>query len=150
MNAASTPITGTNMNTIAEDLSTLVQEIWSVVPRSRIDTLQTPEPAESNMRVEIENDLYESPHPEGYGPESTHQNDDEAERRKLEEECLREETILMEIMERMRNRVNSDGELRDTMRPRSGPADLRNPRLNRDKDAKGTYATETGPIRPQV
>ena len=85
MNAGPTPITGTNMNTIAEDLFTLVQEIPSVVHCSRIDTLQTPEPAESNMRVEIENDLYESPHPEGYGPESTHQNDDEAERRNASE-----------------------------------------------------------------
>ena len=37
--------------------------------------LQTPEPADSNLQVEIENDLYESPEPEGYGPESTHQNE---------------------------------------------------------------------------
>ena len=85
----------------------------------------------------------------GTNVDATHQNDVEAVRRELEEE-LREETILVEKIERVRNRVNSDGELRDTMRPRSGPADLRNPRLNRDKDAKGTYATETGPIRPQV
>ena len=145
VNAASTPITGTNMNTIAEDLSTLVQEIWSVVPRSRIDTLQTPEPAESNMRVEIENDLYESPHPEGYGPESTHQNDDEAERRKLEEECLREETKLIENIERFRSRVNSDGDLRDTMRPKSGRADLRNSILNRDTDTRELMRPRPGP-----
>ena len=71
VNAASTPITGTNMNTIAEDLFTLVQEIPSVVHCSRIDTLQTPEPAESNMRINHH--------------ESTHQNDDEAERRNASE-----------------------------------------------------------------
>ena len=150
VNAVSTTIAGTNSDATVEGLSTLVQEISSIIPRSKIDTMQTPEPADSNLQVETENDLYENPQPEGYGPDSTHQNDGKAERRELEEECLREETILIEKIERVRNRVNSDGELRDTMRPRSGPADLRNPRLNRDKDAKGTYATETGPIRPQV
>ena len=87
VNAVSTPIAGTNSDATAEDLSTLVQEILSVIPHSKIDYLQTPEPADSNLRVEIENDLYESPQPEGYGPESTHQNDGEAERRELEEEC---------------------------------------------------------------
>ena len=103
VNAVSTPIAGTNSDATAEDLSTLVQEISSVIPCSKIDTLQTPEPADSNLRVEIENDLYESPQPEGYGPESTHQNDGEAERRELEEECLREETILIEKIKRVRN-----------------------------------------------
>ena len=66
VNAVFTPIAGTNLNTTAEDLSTLVQEISSVIPRSKFDTLQTPEPADSNLRVEIENNLYESPQPEGY------------------------------------------------------------------------------------
>ena len=103
MNAVSTPIAGTNSDATAEDLSTLVQEILSVIPHSKIDYLQTPEPADSNLRVEIENDLYESPQPEGYGPESTHQNDGEAERRELKEECLREETILIEKIKRVRN-----------------------------------------------
>ena len=45
----------------------------------------------------------------------------------------------------MRNRVNSDGELRDTMRPRSGPADLRNSRLNRDTDTRELMRPRPGP-----
>ena len=126
-------------------LKALVQEISSIIPRSKIDTMQTPEPADSNLQVETENDLYENPQPEGYGPDSTHQNDGKAERREFEEECLREETLLIEKIERVRNRVNSDGELRGTMRPRSGPADLRNPRLNRDKDARELMRPRPGP-----
>ena len=94
----STPIAKTS------DLSNLVQDISSVVPISRIDTLQAPEPMEPD-----EQNFHES----------TRRDDAEA-----EEECLRDETRLVEDIERYRNRVNSDCELRETMRPRSGPADL--------------------------
>ena len=94
----STPIAKTS------DLSNLVQDISSVVPNSRIDTLQTPEPTEPD-----EQNFHES----------TCRDDAEA-----EEECLREETRLVEDIVRYINRVNSDCELRETMRPRSGPADL--------------------------
>ena len=117
----STPIAKTkDANAKIGDLSSLVQDISSVVPISRIDTLQTPEPtelAEQNFH------------------EITRREDAEAEEeclREAEEECLREETRLVEDVERFRNRVNSDCELRDKMRQRSGPADLRNSNLNRD------------------
>ena len=78
----STPIAKTS------DLSNLVHNISSVVPISRIDILQTPEPTEPD-----EQNFHES----------THRDDEEA-----EEACLREETRLVEDIERFRNHVNSD------------------------------------------
>ena len=48
-------------------------------------------------------------------------------------------------VERMRRRANSDGELRETMRPRAGPADLRNSSLNREKDARELMRPRPGP-----
>ena len=50
VNAVSTPITGTNSDATVEGLSTLVQEISSIIPRSKIDTLQTPKPADPYLR----------------------------------------------------------------------------------------------------
>ena len=104
-----------------------------ILPISRIDTLQTPEPtelAEQNFH------------------ESTRREDAEAEEeclREAEEECLREETRLVEDIERFRNRVNSDCELRDKMRQRSGPADLRNSNLNRETDTRELMRPRAGP-----
>ena len=141
-NAASTPITTTTSDTTAEDLSNLVQEISAIVPCSKIDAPQTPETTEPHLQVEIENDLYTNPQSDDV---------DVSERRRLEEECLREETILVERVEhdrrveRMRRRANSDGELRETMRPRAGPADLRNSSLNREKDARELMRPRPGP-----
>ena len=111
VNAVSTPVAGISSDTPVESLSTLVQEISSIIPRSNIDTLHTPEPVDSNMQIEIENDLYEIPQSEGDGPDGTHLSDGEAERRCLEE-SIKEETILIERIERMRSRLNSDGDLR--------------------------------------
>ena len=48
-------------------------------------------------------------------------------------------------VERMRRRVNSDGELRETMRPRAGPADLRNLSLNRETDTRELMRPRPGP-----
>ena len=72
-------------NAKTSDLSNLVQDISSVVPISRIDTLQTTEPTEPDE-----------------------QNFHESTRRDDEEACLREETRLVEDIERFRNHVNSD------------------------------------------
>ena len=144
-NAVSTPITATTSDAIEEDLSNLVQEISAIVPCSKIDALQTPEPTEPHLQVEIDNDLYINPQSDGVEHDNTIQNDGESERRRLEEECLREETILVEKVERMRKRAYSDGELRDTMRPRPGPADLRNSTLNREKDAREHMRPRPGP-----
>ena len=115
----STPIAKTS------DLSNLVQDISSVVPISRIDTLQTPEPTEPD-----EQNFHES----------TRRDDAEE-----EEECLREETRLVEDIVRYINRVNSDCELRETMRPRSGTADLRNANLNRETDTRELMRQRAGP-----
>ena len=81
--------------------------------------LQTPEPADSNLQVEIENDLYESPEPEGYGPESTHQNETKIRScgsKKLE--------------------INRDTDTRELMRPRPGPSDLRYSNLQPNKELR--------------
>ena len=112
----STPIAKTS------DLSNLVQDISSVVPISRIDTLQTTEPTEPDE-----------------------QNFHESTRRDDEEACLREETRLVEDIERFRNHVNSDCELRETMRQRLGPADLRNSNLNRETDTRELMRQRAGP-----
>ena len=122
----STPIAKTkDANAKTSDLSNLVQDISSVVPISRIDTLQTPEPTELD-----EQNFHES----------TRREDAEA-----EEECLREETRLVEDVERFRNRVNSDCELRELMRQRSGPADLKNANLNRETDTRELMRPRAGP-----
>ena len=125
-NAVSTPIARTrDENAKTGDLSILVQDISSVVPISRIDTLQTPEPTEP-----VEPNFHES----------TRQEDAETER-----ECLREETKLVDDIERFRNRVNSDRELQETMRQRPGPADLRNATFNRETDTRELMRPKTGP-----
>ena len=127
----------------AEDLTNLVQEISAIIPCSQIDAPHTPEPTEPHLQVEIENDSYINPQ----------SGDAEiSERRRLEEECFKEETILVKKIEhdrrveRMRKRANSDGELRDTMRQqRAGPADLRNSSLNRETDARELMRPKPGP-----
>ena len=61
------------------------------------------------------------------------------------EACLSEETRLVEEVERIRDRENSDCDLRETMRKRAGPSDLRHTNLNRDTDARELLQQKAGP-----
>ena len=64
------------------------------------------------------------------------------------EACLREETRLVESVEeidRIRDLENSDCDLRETIRNKTGPADLRHTNLNRDTDARELLQREAGP-----
>ena len=64
------------------------------------------------------------------------------------EACLREDTRLVESVEeieRIRDRENSDCDLRETIRNKTGPADLRHTNLIRDTDARGLLQHEAGP-----
>ena len=127
--------------------------------------MQTPESAYTNLQIEIENDLYENPYPDGDGHDGTtvpHRNNEEAERKDLEE-SYREETVLVERIERMRRLQteelrdtmgqragpadlrNRNRELREVMRQRSGPADLRNSNLNRDQEVREQMRPRSGP-----
>ena len=117
--AVSTPTAETtDANTsAADDLSTLVKDISSVVPVSKIDTMQTRNPVGQSFL------------------ESTRRDEAETE----------EETKLVEEVERIRDRVNSDRDLRETMRPKPGPSDLRNATLNRDTDARELLQPKAGP-----
>ena len=164
-NAASTPVAGINSDTPIESLSTLVQEISSIIPCSHIDTLQTQEPTGTGLQIEIKNDLYEGPYKDKDRLQDTtvpYQDNGEAERKDLEE-SYREETVLVKRIKRMRrlqteelrdtmgNRAgpadlrNRNRELREVMRPRSGPADLRNSHLNRDQDIREQMGPRSGP-----
>ena len=61
------------------------------------------------------------------------------------EACLRDETRLVEEVERIRDQENSDCDLRETMRNRAGPSDLRHTNLNRDTDARELLQQKAGP-----
>ena len=124
MKAVSTPTAETtDANTAAaDDLSSLVKDILSVVPVSKIDTMQAGNPVGQSFL------------------KSTRREEAET-----EEECLREETKLVEEVERIRDRENSDRDLRETMRPKAGPSDLRNATLNRDTDARELLQPKAGP-----
>ena len=82
MKAVSTPTAeATDANTTAaDDLSTLVKDISSVVPVSKIDTMQAGNPVGQSFL------------------KSTRREEAET-----EEECLREETKLVEEVERIRD-----------------------------------------------
>ena len=95
----------------------MVKDISSVVPVSKIDTMQTRNPVGQSFL------------------ESTRRDEAETE----------EETKLVEEVERIRDRVNSDRDLRETMRPKPGPSDLRNATLNRDTDARELLQPKAGP-----
>ena len=46
----------------------------------------------------------------------------------------------------LRNSVlNANRELREVMRPQAGPSDLRNSRLNQDRDVRGQMRQQVGP-----
>ena len=95
-----------------DDLPTLVRDISTMVPVSNIDKTQARHQGGQNFF------------------ESTRLDDENA-----VEACLREETRLVEEVERIRDRENSECDLRETMRKRTGPSDLRQTNLNRDTDA---------------
>ena len=126
MDTVTTPTAGSSdANTPADDLSTLVRDISSMVPVSNIDKTQARHPVEQNFL------------------ESTRLDDETA-----VEACLREETRLVESVEeieRIRDRENSDSDLREIIRNKTGPADLRHTNLNRDTDARELLQREAGP-----
>merc|ERR1712051_333667 len=96
-----------------------------MVPVRNIDKTQT--------RHQVEQNFFES----------TRLDDENA-----VEACLREETRLVESVEeidRIRDRENSDCDLRETMRKKTGPSDLRHTNLNRDTDALELLQREAGP-----
>ena len=159
INAVSTPIPSTSRidpNTPVDVLAELVRGVTSLVPVPRIDS---PRPQErtldtSNldmaMTVEVENDMYT-------GLDNTtvlipeEQDSDES----VRQECHEREMELVCSIEAFRRRCQNFSEdlrltmrgrpvpqyprkdLRHTMRRKSGPTDLRNSVLNRDKDIRG-------------
>ena len=158
-NAVSTPLPSTsriNPDAPVDVLAKLVRGVTGIVPVPRIDA---PRPQKSTldtsnldmaMTVEVENDMYT-------GLDNTtvlipeEQDSDESVRR----ECQEKEMELIQRIEAFRRRAQNWSEdlrltmrgrpvpqypstdLRQTMRQKSGPTDLRNSKLNRDKDIRG-------------
>ena len=111
----------------ADDQSTLVKDVSSMVPVNKIDKTQARHQGGQNFL------------------ESTRLDDESA-----VEACLMEETRLVEEDERNRDRENSDCDLRDIMRSKkAGPSDLRHT-ISTGHRRPGTIATEGMSIRPAI
>ena len=153
-NAVSTPLPSTsriNPDAPVDILAELVRGVQVPridAPRSQERTLDTSK-LDMAMTVEVENDLYT-------GLENTtvlipeEQDSEES----VRQECLEKEMELVQRIEAFRRRTQNwsedlrlslrgrpvplpgDIDLRKTMRRRSGPTDLRNSKLNRDKDLR--------------
>ena len=129
----------------ADDLSSLVRDISSVVPVSKIDKTATAELDPTGVYKKAELD------PTGVYKKAAHQvGQNFLESTRLDDENameadLREDTRLVEEVERIRDRENSDCDLRETMRNKAGPTDLRHTNLNRDTDARELLQHKAGP-----
>ena len=124
VNAASMPVAGISSEIPSESLSTLVQVISSIIPRSQIDALSTPVTVDPN------------PHPNVDDTPVPRTNDEETGKRDLEESF--KDTTLVE-------RRQQTDELRDTMGPRAGPAGLRNSPLNAGREIHEVMRPRSGP-----
>ena len=116
------------------------------------------------MTVEVENELYNNENTLENTTVPLQENHETTETDR--EECIKTEMELIHGIERFRRRVqncsedlrntmrgrpgpsdlrNRDKDLRDTMRQKSSPADLRNARLNRDQDLRDLMRSRRRP-----